>query len=733
MGVFNNKIIKFWIIIFFVLFFPIFADEQKERDVFGILIKITDSNSNVLRKNEIFIKLKSQYRLKEKTYFSIAEVLVLDSPSEVGRTELLDACTAIKKMKFVSVCELNLRLKPQASRETVACGMNLPQSIFPSTTLNYHQFSNVLKKQCLFPPLIEGEPWDTFWAQHITGADLLREDLKNSGVLKDENPASIIGIWDTHNKKHGEYGSHIIAGPYPSAIIPLDDPIPYHDLGSIDQYIKSYEALYEECRQKQNCPSYINNSMSWNNSNIIANLTFQMSSQGVTIITSADNYGLPVSPAKTQAALEKNVIVVASLTSAGSPSIFTNYGNAVTVSAPSDDSLRSYDYQGKKKDYSGTSGAAFLTTGILGGFTLLSRHHLSTDQATLLLEKTAIPLPNLPDEHLMGAGMVNAYKIGMVAFRIKEKCRESQTETQKKRCLSALLESKETYQFHETSDQLFEEAMQFFPECLSVKNTQSIDDCKKLEAFNNLRRAFLLNPTDLKTLNAVICVKEKHFGGKGTAFYQFLERHLQKNDDEIMRDICQSSRDAPLMKYFTTFSLVNTIGNNKCSMEALDIAVSSLRSSQNHLPANDQIKTLAQAILTNNVNREILVEIINSIQYIPDQRLVETILDHPDMTGDLLENLADTLITMHTKLNVQEYFMKIINHRKLTIHVLETVSSILARNIDKFSNPQRFIENMLRYSINQYSADNLLDAVKNNADKFPNSQELIERIQREVQ
>ena len=185
-----TKIMHFWIIIFCALSFTGFAKEQK-RDVFGILIEVSNVNVDQLRKNQTFTKIKSQYRLEEKKYFSIAEILVLDSPVETEKSELLDACRAIAKLNFVILCELNLSLKPQKLKETIGCETNLP---LPSVNLG--SISSVLEQQCLFPPLVEGEDWDVFWAQHIVGADLLREELEKSGVMKDVNPASVIGVWD---------------------------------------------------------------------------------------------------------------------------------------------------------------------------------------------------------------------------------------------------------------------------------------------------------------------------------------------------------------------------------------------------------------------------------------------------------------------------------------------------------------------------------------------------------
>ena len=189
--------------------------------------------------------------------------------------------------------------------------------------------------------------------------------------------------------------------------------------------------------------------------NNILRTAFSLNDQGSTIITAAGNFRRPVSSIKTRASLDKKIIVVASLSSSGYPSDFTNYGDAVTLSAPSDRFMRSYDYEGNSKDFGGTSAAAALVTGTLGGFTLLSRQHLTTLQADGLLRKTAISLPNLPSGHSPGAGMLNSYKVGMVALRIRERCRIYVTESLRNKCLSHLLKTEETYLFNNLRVQSF--------------------------------------------------------------------------------------------------------------------------------------------------------------------------------------------------------------------------------------------------------------------------------------
>ena len=379
---------------------------------------------------------------------------------------------------------------------------------------------SLLTQECRFPPPVEGEYWDVFWAQHYVGADLLREELKQQNIRNDDL-YSLVGIWDAPYKNHGEYVSQIIAGPRASAVIPINDPLPFQ---------MPFQRMINLFR-REDYPSYINYSMRWDLT--MSPITSYLSTRGVTFVIAAGNHKMPLSLSLTETSLNKKAIVVSSLTPLGFPSKFTGYG-AVTVSAPSNNSIRSYDYEGNATFFGGTSGATSLVTGTLAGFTLLSRHHLTVRQADYLLRKTAIPLPRLPRKHLLGAGMLNAYKIGRVALRIREQCQRDPSGFRRDECLSNLLESKQTYHFSEMSDRFFREAQASFEE------TSSVDDCKKTEAFSNLRRAFLLNPTNVEVLKYLIDVRRKYFGySLHGAFYQSLLSTLQKEEEEIIEHICQ--------------------------------------------------------------------------------------------------------------------------------------------------------------------------------------------------
>ena len=349
-----------------------------------------------------------------------------------------------------------------------------------------------VQEQCSFPPTVEGEAWDVFWAQHYVGADLLREDIGKLSFSQNDIQ-SLIGIWDTGERNHGEYVSHLVAGPTPAAVIPLKQTLPYFN----SDYL-AYGEIFTACLERGFCLPYINYSMKWMENQNLADMAFQLSSKGSTVITSADNDRSATGNIKSGSAREGNIILVTNLAPNGLPSSFTNYADSTTVAAPSGRSLRSYDLQGDAGIFGGTSGATALVTGTLGGFTLLSGYALGTHQIVRLLKKTVIPLVGLPRSNLMGFGMLNSYKIGRVAQRLKQRCGEE------KECMASLLETEELYDFDGESARFFDRGRVLFDD---------LNSCEQNTAFASLRRAAFLNPHRAEVWEAIARVKERYFQG----------------------------------------------------------------------------------------------------------------------------------------------------------------------------------------------------------------------------
>ena len=400
---------------------------------------------------------------------------------------------------------------------------NLFKIVIYSISMALPVNGHALKEQCPSPSLQDS----AFWAQQYVGADLLRTMLEEFTYNRDDI-AKLVGLWDSSEKGHGEFVSQIIAGPFPSAVIPLETPLEFYKFKSgnrFGNYIRS-QAFYKECLRNQNCPLYINHSQDWLNENISRQVLKMNTESGIIVVTSASNdYGF-VEEAKAKLARAGKLIIVASLNPRGRPSDFTNFSDAVTIAAPSDSALRSYSFSGTPKDFSGTSGATPLVTGSLAAFTLISGYKLKITEAIHLLQKTAIPLPALPSSAMMGAGMLNAYKIGAVAQRLKQKCQGQET------CVAESLFLPETYQFEG-------------PHC----------------AKKDARKAAFLNPTSPAPWENLA----KAFPGH--ELYSSMAKRTRQSDTEVLAEMCRQSSEEGLrmLSYLPSRELL-TIAEGNCAL-----------------------------------------------------------------------------------------------------------------------------------------------------------------------
>ena len=582
--------------------------------------------------------------------------------------------------------------------------------------------------------MIEGEHWDVFWAQHFVGADLLRKELEKAPI-SDIDPASVYAIWDESRDKHGEYTSQIVGGPRSSAIIPLEAPQPYHFISSYDHFIAHYDSfksVYDQCRQNNTCPIYVNNSMQWN-SEKIADLVSVMSSRGTTVIASAGNDAVPIEASQARAGLEEKAILVTSLRPSGEPSGFTSYGISATIAAPSDRSIRSYDFAGNPRDFGGTSGAAPLVTGSLGGFTLLNGFPLTTPRAKQLLTKTALMIPTLPRFHLLGAGMLNAYKIGMVALRIKQLCGHHVSSVNRQECLSSLLDKEETYLFEEDSTRLFEGAREFFPACFDTEDVVGSNHlCKREEAFNDLRRAALLTSSNVTFWKAVRCVEEKYFGTKGIRFLQSLIERLEGNEETYIRNVCRRQDDETFLKYFSAPSLMNLFKEPECGRNVLKVANEFLSQDTDwNLDSQEILEILSdQTISSDSVHMlsQLIGERAENISRL--QEVLESILAHSQTYGHALRSLALLVVEHADRISDPQVFWEgILSHPEVNGFTLLSLIQAMRKNANNISYFERRLGDIFHHpELKTFVLNALIQLIKENADRISHSQQLLDEI-----
>ena len=249
---------------------------------------------------------------------------------------------------------------------------------------------------------------------------------------------------------------------------------------------------------------------------------------------------------KVKASRELNVILVGSMRPDGKRSLFSQEGEEVDIMAPADSFLLSVGKDGKLERSGGTSGATALVTASLAGFGIMSGgYHPSIEEVRRLLKKTAIPHLYMNDRpRKNGVGVVNAYKLGMVGKRLRERCKGNET------CIKDQIRGNDVFQFPEDKG-LSEALMKTFPECYVCSPSSSTGNasasCRtKAEVFKRLRKASLLNPSDKKLWKALACIYE------GSGFYEMADNMMNtykslsgKRPGEFQR--CRSHTDCILV------------------------------------------------------------------------------------------------------------------------------------------------------------------------------------------
>ena len=369
--------------------------------------------------------------------------------------------------------------------------------------------------------LMVGELSD-YWAQELIGSDLLREELEKTSPPKIEN---WIAVFDTKQEAHNIFVKNLISDEGDHAVLPELEKrrVSFLETDTASQTRKDYEkgkgykpalSLYETSYPgdyifgfKKRSPHYINNSMGWRESEDIYEVFNKLSSSGssrsIVVVSSGNNFPDKLANIKSKASRDFDAIMVGSFSPRGFVSDFSQSGKEVHILAPSDDWITSAGKEGEYRQFGGTSGAAPLVTGALAGFEWLSGYHPTAKEAKLLLEKTAFPtLHSHEKAHINGVGLLNAYKLGEVAKRLKEKCKKNTF------CFENEILKEENYRFSEDKS-LKRDLGRLFPTCSlgeALEESSSLSDCgQKAEFFKRLRKAILLNPKEdlLKGLSCI--------------------------------------------------------------------------------------------------------------------------------------------------------------------------------------------------------------------------------------
>jgi hypothetical protein len=349
-----------------------------------------------------------------------------------------------------------------------------------------------------------------YWAQEYTGADLLRQELLQNKTSLNPND-KLYEVFDTPEEGiHGELSSSLISSPYFSSPIPgpVRAFLPSEWTGNVT---RNAQKLVREKR----VPSFINSSMLWDSSATEEySQLLQMTQPNATLlIASAENDYIPLSDDKSKAARDTNTLIVGSASYTGFPSAFSDYSPLIAISAPSNEQLLSYR-KGKPAKYSGTSGATPEVTAALVAFELISGYHPSKEEAFQLLRRTATPTPFSYDKQSQyGAGMLNTYKIGKIAFRLKAVCGENSS------CIHAALQKNSTFEFAKTD---ISQQRAMVASCPNEPSKTAATCDQKQEALEQIRGEALLNPDRADLWQELACNYRAQGFDQNANFYETL-------------------------------------------------------------------------------------------------------------------------------------------------------------------------------------------------------------------
>ena len=303
-----------------------------------------------------------------------------------------------------------------------------------------------------------------YWAQEIIGADLLKELLKKASPLSPD--FHLVSVWDTGFKtaQHGDFVKNLIADSGPHSLLP---PLSEKQMSFFSVRGRYEKALKQLLNNFPN-PSFLNNSMGNSSEEVIQSeyKAFAALVSHTVIVKSSGNDYLKSARSRSVYLTDKSlsqdhgIILVGSLSPKGLVSRSSQEGKEVYILAPSDHYITTRDKEGEYGEFSGTSGAAPLVTGALAGFEWLSGWHPTAEEAKLLLKNTVTATIHSQYEFPQrnGVGLLNAYRLGRVALRLKEKC------GQNRNCFQEELLNEETYLFSADSN-LQQRVDRVFPEC----------------------------------------------------------------------------------------------------------------------------------------------------------------------------------------------------------------------------------------------------------------------------
>ena len=507
-----------------------------------------------------------------------------------------------------------------------------------------------------------------YWAQELIGSDLLRKELEK---IPAPDISPWISVFDTLKRNHDVHVKNLISAEGLQAVLPEleEKTITVLDSTSVeklqkdlhvsderkslvlDEKVKAKFSLHVSNTRnslgadifKERLPHYINSSMSWITAYGEVAYTYELFQElssdknfNPIIVSSAGNdFPTPLSHIKSQGSKEFDAIIVGSLSLTGVVSDFSQSGREVHILAPADTWISSVGKSGKYNKFGRTSATAPLVTGSLAGFEWLSGYHPTAKEAKILLEKTALMTLHSHEEPRMnGVGLLNSYKLGEVAKRLKEKCKRDSF------CFKREILKDENYHFTEDKD-LRKDISTVFPSCSVgevLENSFTVDCEEKKKLFERLRKSALLNPSP-ELLRSLSCIYKKQGFTQNAEFLDSLAVALGTKYDltNYIRDIAKkqnplSKGTLRLMIGFGGFEEEFRFFENK---KAISIAVGMGKVSFIEGAFNTGKPSLQKhaIYLTRHIAKEKALPLLETAFAIGDKKLQKVVLDSASYFG----------------------------------------------------------------------------------------------------
>ena len=366
----------------------------------------------------------------------------------------------------------------------------------------------------------------TRWAFEMTGADLLKEELeKESPPTDDKNLITFSALAADHFDIQNIF----------SETLPALNSQQLHNMPinkSRPQYAYARHLIKLASQSKK--PSFVN-SPGWEDTERTYNAMSNLSPPAVLVQAARDNFPAPFEFIKNKFSRNLDSILVGSISSSGLAGEYSQEGREVHILAPGNN----------------TSNASALVTSALAGFEWLSGYHPTAKEAKLLLERTAVPTVHSVFEQpqMNGKGMLNVYKLGMTAKKLKEKCKNDTA------CFKREIQNPGSYTF--TANQnVLNSANLAFPKCSknsshgrprTRKHRGKTTHCEnKQAALKTLRQAVLLDASNVPLLKMLSCIyKENGFTENALGIDKTIAA-VEKNKDFLKDTNIENLWEMPL-------------------------------------------------------------------------------------------------------------------------------------------------------------------------------------------